>query len=77
MACFGKEMLYVLLSNRRNWRYLTPRYLALAAIAPVIWFAVDGIITGNPLASRALVSEDRAIYASLIVHCSCCRGAKK
>jgi hypothetical protein len=35
------------------------------------------IITGNPLASRALVSEDRAIYASLIVHCSCCRGAKK
>jgi hypothetical protein len=27
------------------------RYLALAAIAPVIWFAVDGIITGNPLYS--------------------------
>jgi hypothetical protein len=27
------------------------RYLALAAIAPVIWVAVDGIVTGNPLYS--------------------------
>jgi len=27
------------------------KYLALAAIAPVIWFSVDAIVTGNPLHS--------------------------
>jgi hypothetical protein len=27
------------------------RYLALAAIAPVLWFGVDAIVTGNPLYS--------------------------
>lgn len=27
------------------------RYLALAAIAPVLWVALDGIVTGNPLYS--------------------------
>ena len=32
--------------NRRRLQYL-----ALAAIAPVIWFAVDAVVTGNPLYS--------------------------
>jgi hypothetical protein len=33
------------------------RYLALAAIAPVIWIGVDGVVTGNPLYSLHSTSE--------------------
>ena len=32
MACFGKEMLWVLISNPRNWRYMTPSFLRLCAL---------------------------------------------
>jgi hypothetical protein len=37
-----------------SWRAENPtraRYLALAAIAPVVWIATDAIVTGNPLYS--------------------------
>jgi hypothetical protein len=32
------------------------RYLALAAIAPIVWIAVDAIVTGNPLYSLTATS---------------------
>jgi hypothetical protein len=37
-------------SWRAEWRTRV-RYLALAAIAPVVWVALDAIVTGNPLHS--------------------------
>jgi hypothetical protein len=43
-----------------SWRADTPtrlRYLALAAIAPVLWVGVDAVVTGNPLYSLHSTSE--------------------
>jgi hypothetical protein len=37
--------------QRRTTNRLRLQYLALAAIAPVVWVLVDGIVTGNPLYS--------------------------
>jgi hypothetical protein len=43
-----------------SWRADTPtrlRYLALAAIGPVLWVGVDAVVTGNPLYSLHSTSE--------------------